>query len=63
MDSRCVGEHNIFIAEVIGVQKEGKVFVLALCRSCDLFAVHEVQVSKPGADIRLLLQESKQNKE
>jgi hypothetical protein len=63
MNSECRGEHNIFIAEVVGVPKEGKVYVLALCRSCDLFAVHEAQVSKPGAEIRLLHEESKQNKE
>jgi hypothetical protein len=58
----CGGEHNFYVAEVIGVETEGSVFVLALCRHCDKFAVHEVKVSSPGAPIRLLREES-QNKE
>ena len=57
MKEKCNGDHNIFVAEVVGVESEGKVFVLALCRLCDLFNVHEVVVSQPGRQLRLLRQE------
>lgn len=63
MEAHCNGEHNLFVAEVVGVETEGKVFVLALCRHCGLLSKHEIQVSMPGEPIRLLREENKQNKE
>jgi hypothetical protein len=59
----CPGDPNYFIVDCIGVESEGKVFVLALCRHCDDFKVHEVTVSKAGSPIRLLREEKNANKE
>lgn len=56
------GNHNYFIAEAVGVEAEGKVFVLALCRSCGDFLSRDVTVSQKGATLRLL-REEKTNKE
>lgn len=56
MKTGCEGQHNIFVADVIGVESEGHVFVLALCRHCDEFNVHKVEVATPGSPIRLLME-------
>jgi hypothetical protein len=53
----CQGEHRFFCAEVIGVESEGKVFVLAICTSCGELKNHAVQVGQKGAPIRMLQEE------
>lgn len=46
--------HRYFIADVAQVTGEGKVVVIALCTSCGEFIQHEVIVSLPNAQVRLL---------
>ena len=63
MDSGCDGQHRFFVADVVGVEQEGKVFVLVVCTQCGEFKAHEQAVGRNGSQIRLLKQENKQNKE
>ena len=63
MSTNCTGEHNYFIAEVVGVPAEGEVHVLAICRLCGEFVDKISKVSAPGANIRLLREESQKTKE
>lgn len=55
----CNGQHRFYVAEVIGVESEGKVYLLTLCTSCGAAFCKEFQVSKTPGKIRLLLEEHK----
>lgn len=56
---KCLGEHRFFIAEVVGVEASGKVFVLAVCTNCGEFRDHELDTRAAGSPMRLLHQEVK----
>ena len=58
----CTGEHRYFVCEVIGVESEGKVFLLALCTACGDAFCKEFIVASPTQAIRLM-KEEKQTKE
>lgn len=60
MDKHCSGEHRIFVAEVVGVESQGKVVVITVCTDCDTVNFHEHQLSTPGVPIRLLKEEKKE---
>jgi len=53
----CTGEHDLFVVDCVGVEAEGKVVVLAICRHCGELRSHEVVVSKSGSPLRLLNEE------
>jgi hypothetical protein len=59
--SNCTGEHRFYVAEVCGVESEGKLFVIIVCTSCGEFRTHELAVSTKGSLMRLLKQEEKEN--
>jgi hypothetical protein len=53
----CVGNHTFFVAEVIGVEAEGKVYLLYLCTSCGESICKEFKVANPGSPVRLMREE------
>ena len=55
-NTKCSGSHDIYIAEVVGFEKQGKLVVVTVCRLCDTVHFHEHDVV--GA-MRLLKQEEK----
>lgn len=57
----CGGKHYIYVAEVLYIQKEGKLVVVSVCRACDRVAFHERQVSSAGTPAVLLKEKEKQN--
>lgn len=56
MEKRCDGQHDIYVAEVLYVQAEGKLVVVTVCRNCDTVRFHEKQVAAPGLPGELLKQ-------
>lgn len=59
----CTGEHRYFCAEVIAVEKTGKVFILGMCTSCSDTFCKEFKVSEGGTPLRMLKEEKTNNKE
>lgn len=57
----CNELHRYFVAECVGVEAEGKVFVIAICTSCGHTFAKEFQVSKPGTPLRMLKEEKQTN--
>jgi len=55
-NKRCSGEHDIYNAEVLYVQAEGKLVVVNVCRACDKVSFHERIVAQPHHDGELLKQ-------
>jgi hypothetical protein len=53
----CSGNHTFFVAEVIGVESEGKVYLLYLCTSCGDSFCKDFKVATPGVPIRLIREE------
>jgi hypothetical protein len=47
MDKRCDGQHDIYVAEVLYVEAEGKLVVATVCRACDSVKFHEQIVASP----------------
>jgi len=60
--SDCSGGHRFFCADVVGIEPEGKVVVLALCTACGDFISKEFQVSKPFSGLRLSSDEKAKTK-
>jgi hypothetical protein len=58
---KCGGGHYIYVAEVVYVQKEGKLFVVNVCRACGQVTFHERQLSTPGTPALLLKEKEKEN--
>lgn len=54
---RCEGTHDIYVAEVVGVESEGKVVVITVCRGCDTVNFHEHKVTENPGPLRLLQEE------
>ena len=57
MDNRCTGDHRIFVAEVVGIETEGKVVVITVCTQCGTINFEEKQVSHAGSPLRMLKDE------
>jgi hypothetical protein len=53
----CSGDHEIYVAEVIGVESEGKVVVILVCRRCADVTFHEKQIASVSGPLRLLKEE------
>lgn len=58
-NNSCVGEHELYVAEVVGVESEGKLIVITVCRHCDRVTFHEHLVS-PNANLRFVKEEKRQ---
>lgn len=41
------GPHEIYVADVVGVEKLGKIVVVTVCRHCDQVNFHEHSVGGP----------------
>jgi hypothetical protein len=54
--------HRYFVAETVGVETEGKVFVLVVCTACGDGQAKEFKLTTKAVPLRLLLEE-KQTKE
>lgn len=55
--NRCDGMHELYVAECVGVESEGKIIVITVCRHCDKVSFHEHIVSASRAPIRLMKEE------
>lgn len=56
MDKRCEGQHDIYVAEVLYVEAEGKMVVATVCRSCDVVNFHEKVIAASHQPATLLKQ-------
>lgn len=56
MASRCDGQHDVYVAEVLYVPAEGKLVVVTVCRACTSVNFHEKQVAEPHHEGELLKQ-------
>jgi len=56
MDMHCQGQHEIYVAEVLYVEAEGKLVVVTVCRHCDNVRFHERQVAQAHHSGELLKQ-------
>lgn len=54
---RCDGQHDIYVAEVLYVEAEGKLVVVTVCRNCDVAHFHEKVVAEPHHKGELLKKE------
>lgn len=57
----CTKGHYIYVAEVVYVQKDGKLHVVNVCRACGNVSFHEKQITDPGAPAILLKEKDKEN--
>jgi hypothetical protein len=60
-NKKCSGNHYIYVAEVLYVQKDAKLVVINVCRACGEVSFHEKQVSTPGTPADLLKEKEKEN--
>jgi hypothetical protein len=58
---KCGGGHYIYVAEVVYIQKDGKLFVVNVCRACGNVSFHEKQLASPGTPALLLKQKENEN--
>lgn len=56
----CGGKHQIYVAEVVYVQSEGKLWVVTVCRDCDTVSFHEKQIARPHVEASLIKNEQKE---
>ena len=56
-NAKCTGNHDIYVAEVVGVEKANKIVVVTVCRLCDFVHFHEHVVE---GSLRFLKQEEKE---
>jgi hypothetical protein len=55
--NECTADHSYFVCEVVGVETEGKVFLIYLCTRCGDAVCRPFAVSTPGNAIRLMREE------
>lgn len=53
-NSRCPGQHDIYVAECLYVERDGKLVVVTVCRACDNVTFHEKVVTAPHTPAKLL---------
>jgi hypothetical protein len=58
-EKKCLGSHDIYVAEVLYVGQEGKLVVVTVCRNCDTVHFHEKQVATPHQAAELLMKKEK----
>ena len=56
----CMEDHDIYVAETIGVPDEGKVVVITVCRRCDQVAFHEKVIAARPGPLRLFREEKQE---
>lgn len=59
LSPKCSGDHEIYVAEVVGVESAGKICCVTVCRHCDMVTFHEHTISTPGNTLRLKKEETK----
>lgn len=58
VDQQCPADHRFHVAEVVGVESEGTVHILALCVQCGLAKQNTFQVAEAGRTLRLSSEET-----
>lgn len=61
MSQVCEGAHHYFVAEVIGVESEGTVHILALCTACGETLCKKHVVAAPFSKLILYKEKEKEN--
>lgn len=59
----CTKGHYIYIAEVVYIQRDGKLHVVNVCRACGGVSFHEKQITSPGTSAILLKEKGKEENE
>lgn len=49
----CTGTHHYFVADVVGIQTEGKVCVVIVCTACGDIKINTIKVSEPNAPMTI----------
>lgn len=62
MAPNCTLDHSFYVADVVGVEAEGKVFLLYLCTRCGDAYCKEFKVGNPGNPLRLMREEKHKQK-
>jgi hypothetical protein len=52
--SKCSGNHDIYVPEVFYIGQEGKAVVVTVCRACDTVTFHEKLIAQPHHEAELL---------
>jgi hypothetical protein len=60
--AHCVGDHEIYVAEVVGVEAEGTVTVITVCRRCDSVNFHTKKLAENKVPLRMLKEEANSKK-
>jgi hypothetical protein len=60
-NKKCSGSHYIYVAEVLYIQKDGKIVVINVCRACGEVSFHERQVATAGTPAVLLQEKETKN--
>ena len=50
-DKKCLGEHEIYVAECVISPSNGTITVVTVCRHCDRVSFHQKQVAEPGREL------------
>lgn len=54
MLTSCQGSHAIYVAEVVGVEAEGTVTVITVCKHCSNVEFHTKQIAQGPSSLRML---------
>ena len=58
----CGGGHDLYVAEVVYIEREGKLVVVTVCRACDSVNFHEKIIAAPHTEATLLKNENAKGK-
>jgi len=59
-NTHCNGGHEIYVAEVVAVEAEGKIVVITVCRLCDRVSFTEKQICGSHSPIAFLKEKQKE---
>jgi hypothetical protein len=52
--NKCFGEHQLYVAEVVSIESEGKIIVITVCRHCDTVTFHSEKLFEPHHSVTFL---------
>jgi len=55
---KCEGEHELYVAECVAIEKEGKLVVITVCRHCDMVNFHEKIIAHSHTPIQFIKKEN-----
>lgn len=58
---KCGGSHYIYVAEVVAVEREGKIVVVNVCRACGQVTFTEKQIAQPNSPLTFTKEKEQEN--